>query len=330
MKSIAIIRLSALGDIVNSAFVLQFIKQNFPDIRITWVTEEVFAPLLQEHPLVDDTVTLNLKQLKKEKSFSLLKNTLQHLRSLGEFDNIIDMQGLLKSAVTARLIGSKTHGFDKDSIREPIASFFYKTTTHIPYEANVVLRNAQVISDALKITITKEMIEKKEPVFPVFDPPSLPTDKPNVACVIGASWESKRYPKEKLLTVLQNLSCHAHILWGNEAEYKDALFIEKHLSHASIAPKMSLPKLVSFIGKCDLVIGNDTGPTHMAWAQNIPSITLFGPTNERMIFETAINKAIHSASHVEIKKINKKDFSIREIDPQTIIQNAKELLLCKK
>ncbi|MGB3961622.1 MAG: lipopolysaccharide heptosyltransferase I, partial [Sulfurimonas sp.] len=68
MHKIAIVRLSALGDIVNSALVLQFIHANYPNAEIEWITEEVFAPLLQGHPLVDKVHTINLKHLKKEKS----------------------------------------------------------------------------------------------------------------------------------------------------------------------------------------------------------------------------------------------------------------------
>jgi heptosyltransferase-1 len=64
----------------------------------------------------------------------------------------------------------------------------------------------------------------------------------------------------------------------------------------------------------------------MAWAMNRPSITLFGPTNERMIYPTAINIGIKSPSDVNILKINRNDFSIRLIPPETISRKAEELL----
>ncbi len=326
MKKIAIVRLSALGDIVNSAFVLQFVKKAFAESEITWICEEVFAPIFYKHHHIDHIHTVNLKELKKSKSLSLLKEEIGSLRSLGDFDIVIDMQGLLKSAITARLVSPNTHGFDKNSIREGIASFFYKTTTHIPYTENVVLRNAKVVSDALDIEITKPMIEQKEQVFPVLHPKTFQNNKKNVLFVIGASWPSKRYPKEKLIEVIEALDVEAHILWGNETEKSDAEFIVKHTNNTEITPKMSLDELLSFVSHCDLVIGNDTGPTHMAWAQNVPSITIFGPTNERMIFETPKNVAIHSNSKVDIKKIDKNDFSIQEIDPSFIINKAQELL----
>lgn len=76
----------------------------------------------------------------------------------------------------------------------------------------------------------------------------------------------------------------------------------------------------------DLLIGNDTGPTHLAWAQNIPSITLFGPTTTRMIYETPINEGIKSPSKVNILKIDKTDYSIKNIQFKLITYKAKELL----
>ncbi|MBN2782398.1 MAG: lipopolysaccharide heptosyltransferase I, partial [Campylobacterales bacterium] len=98
IKKIAIVRLSALGDIVNSAVVLQFIKQKYPESSIEWITEEVFAPLLQNHPLINKVHTINLKKLKKEKNLKNLIITILKIKNLGEFDIIIDMQGLLKSS----------------------------------------------------------------------------------------------------------------------------------------------------------------------------------------------------------------------------------------
>jgi heptosyltransferase-1 len=338
INKIAIVRLSALGDIVNSAVVLQFIHAKFPHAKIDWITEEVFAPLLKEHPLINAVHTVNLKKLKKEKSFSLLKKTLTHLNSLGLFDIVIDMQGLIKSSIVSRIISKNTHGFDKDSTRESLASFFYKTTSNIAYDENIVKRNCFVVADALEFKVTNEMLLNKTKIFPhaleqrdkyswnskLF--PHATSDKKNIAIVIGASWESKKYPKEKIVQLCNELQQHCFIIWGNELEKKDGMWICQNSSFATLAPKLSLTQLVSFISMCDLLIGNDTGPTHIAWAQNIPSITLFGPTTTRMIYETPKNLGIKSPSKVNIFKINKNDFSIEDIELKTIVSKAKELL----
>ncbi len=326
IKNIAIVRLSALGDIVNSAVVLQFIKQYYPDVKIDWITEAVFAPLLESHPLINAVHSIDIKQIKKEKSFSLLKQMIQNLRLLPSYDMIIDMQGLIKSAIVARVIGKNTHGFDKSSTRESLAALLYKTSSKIAYETSVVKRNCFVVGDALGFQVSDTMLLHKEAVFPVREHFKLPEEHKNIALVIGASWESKIYPKELLAAVCQGLDAQFYVIWGSEKEKEAALWLEKECANALLAPKLALDGLVSFISHMDLVIGNDTGPTHMAWAQNIASITLFGPTNERMIFETSKNIALHSPSEVDILKINKNDFSIREIAPEKIISSAKELL----
>lgn len=346
IKRIAIVRLSALGDIVNTAVTLQFIHQKFPHAKIEWITEEVFAPLLENHPLISAVHTINLKKIKEKKSFTLFKETFQKLCSLGEFDIIIDIQGLLKSAIVARVIGKNTHGFDRKSARESLASLFYKTTSHIAYDENVVKRNAFLVADALGFEISDEMLLNKQSIFAreenlffkekyffphthIFPHVKLPHadfESKNIALVIGASWESKKYPKEKVAQLCDILKENCIILWGNEKEKEAGMWICEHSNYATLAPKLSLSELISVISNVDLLIGNDTGPTHMAWAQNTPSITLFGPTTTRMIYETPQNVGIKSPSKVNVFKINKNDFSIGDIEVDTIVKKAKELL----
>ena len=326
IKSIAIVRLSALGDIVNSAIVLQFIKHEYPNTTIEWITEEVFAPLLKAHPYLSQVHTVNLKKLKKSKSLSLLNTTIKELSILGKYDIIIDMQGLIKSSVVAKILGKNTHGFDKNSIREPLASLLYKSTSTISYETSVVKRNCFVVGDALGFEITDKMILDKKPIFETPVTFNLQNDIQNVAFVIGASWESKIYPKELVAKLADELKSSVHIIWGSQEEKVNAEWICEHSEYATLAPKLALDELVSFISSMDLLIGNDTGPTHMAWAQNIPSITLLGPTTTRMIYETPINIGIKSPSEVNILKINKQDFSIKEIPYETVLQKAKDLL----
>ena len=326
IKKIAIVRLSALGDIVNSAVVLQFIKEHYTEAEIDWITEEAFASILHNHPLLNQVHTVNIKSIKKSKSIKEFRALLTKLRNLPQYDIIIDMQGLLKSAIVARLIGPNTYGFDKNSTREGVAALLYKKSASIAYEENIVKRNAVVVSSALSFEIDDTMLQSKSAVFPISEEFQLSSDKAQVAFVIGASWQSKIYPKELLLEVINALKVDAHIIWGSDIEREDALWLAARSEYAQLAPKLLLNSLVSYISAMDLLIGNDTGPTHMAWAQNIPSITLFGPTNSRMIYQTPQNIAIESPSEVNILKINREDFSIKEIDPQVIITQAKELL----
>ncbi|MCJ7766243.1 MAG: lipopolysaccharide heptosyltransferase I, partial [Thiovulaceae bacterium] len=186
----------------------------------------------------------------------------------------------------------------------------------------------KVVADALSFQVSDEEILNKKPCFPPQQRPVfLAHKKKNIAFVIGASWPSKEYPKEKFAALCSALeSCNCLLIWGNEREKEYAGFIAEHASNAVVAPKLSLAELRAVIEHCDLTIGNDTGPTHLAWAMNRPSITLFGPTNTRMIFETPVNLACESDSEVNINKIDKDDFSIQTIAVDEIADKAKRLL----
>jgi heptosyltransferase I len=324
---IAIIRLSALGDIVNTAVALQIIRKHYPQATIDWYVEEAFAPILNNHPLLNEVIAVPIKRIKKTKSFQLLRETIRNLRSREQYNQIIDAQGLLKSAIVTSFIKGKVHGFDRHSIREKFAASFYDTVSAIPYELNVIKRNVMVITEILNIPFNENDILHKEPLFALQKRPDIFKHGKNIACIIGASWPSKCYPKEHFATLCSALPYPCYLIWGSEAERLDAQWIAEHSSNAFLAPKMSLSSLVNFIAHCDLIIGNDTGPTHMGWAMNRPSITLFGPTNERMIYPTPINIGIKSPSEVNILKINRSDFSIKDIDPDSVLQKAKKLLV---
>jgi lipopolysaccharide heptosyltransferase I len=330
---IAIVRLSALGDIINSALILQFIKHAHPDARIEWVCEEAFAPIIQDHPALDAVHTVAIKRAKKTKSLSLLFQSISMLRSLGTFDLIVDLQGLLKSAIVARLIGKNVYGFDKDSIREPLASKFYQSHAHIPYAENSIWRTIVLINAALSLHITKEMVDAKQPALFYKEADNvtqglLHPEKSNIAFVIGASWPSKTYPKENFIQLANRLDANIILIWGSPAEKADAEAIAYERPNTRLAPKLTLPQLVALINSVDLVIGNDTGPTHIAWAMNRPSITLFGPTPaHKMMWEDEKHIAIESDSTVDPLKLDRSDMSIKDISPQLISDNAKGLLV---
>jgi heptosyltransferase-1 len=267
-----------------------------------------------------------LKRLKREKSFRLLRETVRALRALGPYDHIIDMQGLLKSALVARLAGGNVHGFDAASAREGIAALFYRDRVFIPYEANIIRRNCDLVARALGYQVGDDEIRAKAPALFVGARPDFLESSPYVAVVVGASWPSKCYPPERLADVCRALPHPCLLVWGSEAERADAEWIAAQCGSARCAPKLSLAGLRDLIGHAALTIGGDTGPTHLAWALNRPSIVLFGPTTPRMMFETEQNVAIESDSDVDILRIDKTDMSIGTIPPETVIQKAMELL----
>ena len=101
---IAIVKLSALGDIVHAMVTLQFINNYNRDISIDWIVEDHFKELLHFHPHINEVHAINLKDLRKKKSLKILINDLKKLRGLRRYDLVIDMQGLIKSAQISKLI----------------------------------------------------------------------------------------------------------------------------------------------------------------------------------------------------------------------------------
>jgi heptosyltransferase-1 len=125
----------------------------------------------------------------------------------------------------------------------------------------------------------------------------------------------------------QQIDANIIVLWGNEIERKMAEDIQEISPETKIENRLTLDELKVFISQMDLVIGGDTGPTHMAWALNIPSITLFGSTpGYRNTYTTNINRILESESKVNPYKINKNDFSIKNIKVRDIVKITKNLL----
>ena len=154
----------------------------------------------------------------------------------------------------------------------------------------------------------------------------LLTDRLNIVLVIGSTWDSRNYPADKFVKIAEALQQNCLVIWGSEQEKADAEWMATQSSLIKVMPKLDLNSLKALIAKADLLIGNDTGPTHMAWGLNRPSITLFGPTPVSRVYQTDINKVVKSASLVNPYKLNKQDYSIKDIDEREIIRLAKLLL----
>ena len=207
---IAIIKLSALGDIVHAMVALQYIKKYITGVKIDWLVEERFAGLLENNPDIDQILTVNIKGLKKNPG-SLISE-IKKIRTYADnnYDLVIDAQGLIKSAISARLLGNKVAGFDKNSIREEAAAWFYDVKINSPYDENTIDRNARVLSMPLGFSITKAQIVEKKAFLVAKNPnPELngffPTNRKTIVFVIGSTWESRNYPAEKFVEIAQGL-----------------------------------------------------------------------------------------------------------------------------
>ncbi|GAA7460078.1 lipopolysaccharide heptosyltransferase I [Helicobacter pylori] len=322
---IAIVRLSALGDIIVGAVFLAVIKECLPNAQIEWFVDERFSAILEHSPYIDKLHPIALKStittFNPLKIFKLFK----FLRAY-EYDIVIDMQGLVKSAlITQMLKAPKKVGFDYASAREGLSAFFYSQKVSIAYNEPILKRNFTLLSHALNLP-KKEISEGLSSRAKVFSyQPSLKINALNlnqnklkILFVLETSKINKTYPTERfkeLALALENFQIC--LLWHADEEKAAALYgALKDQRDVLLLPKLTLNEVKALLFKMDLIIGGDTGITHLAWALQKPSITLYGNTPmERFKLESPINVSLTSNSNANY---HKKDFSIQNIDPKKI------------
>ncbi len=322
---IAIVRLSALGDIIVSAVFLAAIKECLPNAQIEWFVDERFGAILEHSPYIDKLHPIALKSALKTfnplKIFKLFKS----LRAY-EYDIIIDMQGLVKSAlITQMLKAPKKVGFDYASAREGLSAFFYSQKVSIAYDEPILKRNFTLLFHALNLPKNEisESLSSRFKVFSYQDSPkinalNLNQNKPKILFVLETSKINKTYPTERfkeLALALENFQIC--LLWHADEDKANALYgALKNQCDVLLLPKLTLNEVKALLFKMDLIIGGDTGITHLAWALQKPSITLYGNTPmERFKLESPINVSLTGNSNANY---HKKDFSIQNIDPKKI------------
>ncbi|WQW99697.1 lipopolysaccharide heptosyltransferase I [Helicobacter pylori] len=322
---IAIVRLSALGDIIVSAVFLAAIKECLPNAQIEWFVDERFGAILEHSPYIDKLHPIALKSalttFNPLKIFKLFKS----LRAY-EYDIIIDMQGLVKSAlITQMLKAPKKVGFDYASAREGLSAFFYSQKVSIAYDEPILKRNFTLLSQALNLPKNEisESLSSRFKVFSYQDSPkinalNLNQNKPKILFVLETSKINKTYPTERfkeLALALENFQIC--LLWHADEKKAATLYHAlKHQHDILLLPKLTLNEVKALLFKMDVIIGGDTGITHLAWALQKASITLYGNTPmERFKLESPINVSLTGNSNANY---HKKDFSIQNIEPKKI------------
>ncbi|MGT0098851.1 lipopolysaccharide heptosyltransferase I [Helicobacter pylori] len=322
---IAIVRLSALGDIIVSAVFLALIKERFTNAQIEWFVDERFGAILEHSPYIDKLHPIALKRTLTTFNPLNIFKLFKSLRAY-EYDIVIDMQGLIKSAlITQMLKAPKKVGFDYASAREGLSAFFYSQKVSIAYNEPVLKRNFTLLSHALSLPKKEisEGLNSRSKVFSYQDSPkidalNLNKNKPKILFVLETSKINKTYPIERfkeLALMLENFQIC--LLWHADENKANALYgALKNQHDVLLLPKLTLNEVKALLFKMDLIIGGDTGITHLAWALQKPSITLYGNTPmERFKLESPINVSLTGNSNANY---HKKDFSIQNIEPKKI------------
>ena len=152
MADILFIKTSSLGDVIHHMPAVTEAHKARPDATFTWLVEEAFAPLVRLHPAVSEVIPVAWRRWRKSLyapvTLAEIAGSLRMIRA-HRYDEIVDSQGLLRSAAIARLAHGRRHGYDAASIREPLAAMFYDVRHRVSRNLHAVERNRMLSGLAL-------------------------------------------------------------------------------------------------------------------------------------------------------------------------------------
>src|ERR1043166_3786388 len=166
---ILIVRLSSIGDIVHTLPSLAAIHAALPDAEISWVVERRSAEILRSNPILDRLIEIDTKALRRGlmsgETLRAPRQQLRLLRASGAFDLALDFQGLIKSAMIARLSGARrVYGFAREALREPASRLLLNQTVNIPKGVHVIRKNLTLVEAALGFVVPEDETDLEFPI----------------------------------------------------------------------------------------------------------------------------------------------------------------------
>ena len=281
MNRVLIVRLGSLGDIIHTIPAAAAIRRTYPEAAIDWLVDVRHRELLDLVPVVDRKISINTS------SVGSLWSALGVLRR-AHYDAALDLQGLLKSAVLARLSGAaRVVGFPADLLRERAARVFY-TETAGDAERHVVDKNLSMVrAIGVRMPDVAFPLEDRNPgiAAQARSRLGLADGAPFALINPGAAWPNKRWPPvyfaELSREIAKRHGLRSLVLWGpGEQQLADAVATASD-NTAAVSPPTTVADLVSLSKAAALMISGDTGPLHIAAAAGTPIVGIFGPTDPK-------------------------------------------------
>lgn len=290
--NILIVKLSAIGDVVQTLPALEAIKRTYPDSSVTWVVEEAAAGILEGHPLIDRILISRrktwLRMMRNPftiyRGISGLSGFIRELRA-ARFDIAVDFQGLLKSGLVIGLArAGRKIGFDRT--RELSYLFLNERLPPYDIEKHALLRYLDVagylgateLSSSCTLPIAGEKEAMSRRVSGIAG-----SGRMLVIMNPVARWDTKLWPEQNFAELADRLirERRAHVIFtGSHDDWAVNERIVSQMREKALnwAGKTTLKELAALAALSDLFITTDTGPMHLAAAAGAKVVALFGPT----------------------------------------------------
>lgn len=345
IKSLLVVRLGAMGDIIHTLPAVSALRNAFPVMRLGWIVEERWAELLcarntlrsgprsVSRPLVDVLHTVDTKHWRKSllalETWRQISAVLREVRS-ENYDIAVDFQGALKSAAIARCAGAGAI-FGMEHPRETPARIFYKH--------RVATKGAHVIEqyDSIAEAVVGKRLPKTEVEFPRNEEAEARIEeklkclgKDFVLITPGAGWAAKQWPAGRYGEVAAALSQDGLATLVNFGPDEEPLALAVQSASRGVAQpsSCSIGELIPLTRRARLFIGGDTGPLHLATALRTPVVAIFGPTDPARNGPYGTRNVVlrNPASQTSLSHVNTPDPGLLAITPEEVISAARRLL----
>ena len=274
-KKILIVRSSSLGDLIFVLPAISDIAKHCPEVMIDWVVEESFADIPAWHPAVHQVIPISHRRWRKHWwSRETRRERAAFRKKLRQthYDMVLDMQGLMKSVWVVRQAIGERHGLDWKSVRERLASLFYHQRHRVDFWQPAVTRQRELAALALGYQY------EGAPDFGL-QAFTEGVEIQNYAVVMpSASRDDKLWPEEDWHAALDLLVEHGlelRVLAGNDKEAARAAELVKHYPKVTLLTALPLKEVAHQLAAARLMIGLDSGLTHLSAALGRPTIGIY-------------------------------------------------------
>ncbi len=272
-----------MGDVIHTLPALTDATKVIPNISFDWVVEENFQEIPRWHAQVKNIIPIALRRWRKNIFSATTLSEMQEFRKKlreNTYDLIIDAQGLFKSAIVSCLARGVLAGPDYSCARDPLAAFLYqqKHFAGKVKEVHAVTRARQLFSKALAYempdTVADYGVDRES--F------AKPSDTDFLVFLHGTTWTTKHWPEAywiELAAIAAKQNFKIKLPWGSVAEHERAQRIAASCPAAEVLPKLNLQGIASVLAGAKAIVAVDTGLGHLAAALDVPTVSLYGPTN---------------------------------------------------